>query len=126
MKKQLIPMKRMKLPTQPLKSMFKQQEEFQKRFYNFKTMSPDQIVEYQRLMLTCISVEAMEAMDWTNWKPWRKTKEEFNRYEYLNELVDVMHFMINSAISVGCTDKEFARLFFNKGRENVRRQQKGY
>ena len=77
-------------------------------------------------MLTAIVVEAVEALNWLNWKPWKKTKQQFNRYEFLNELVDIQHFLVNAALGVGCSNLEFYELFLNKHLENLNRQKKGY
>lgn len=109
-----------------LSKMFRLQKEFQARFYDFNKMQPFELVEYQRLMLTCIIVESTEALDWLNWKPWKKTKEPFDRYEFINELVDIQHFLINVVLSTNCSSVEFGQLFANKHLENINRQKRGY
>lgn len=84
---------------------------------------------YLDSMLTHIIQETCEAREWTHFKHWKQyekkwTKQE--RYEFLNELIDVQHFLINAAIGVGCDHHEFTRLFFNKQKVNVDRQERGY
>jgi len=123
--KQLIPKIKVKLKESQLKDMFDKQLKFQKRFYELP-LPIKQATSYERLMLTCIIAEAIEALNWLNWKPWKKTKEEFNRYEFLNELIDIQHFLINAALGVGCTEQEFYKLFLNKHAENINRQERGY
>lgn len=126
-KKQRIPKRQaMKIPTNALAQMFMQQHCFQARFYDMQQMTKDERDKALQLMLHCIHAEAVEALEWLNWKPWKKKKQRFNRYEFLNELVDIQHFLINCAIMVGCSSREFAELFFNKGKENVARQNRGY
>ena len=124
--KQFIPDYKVKVPKVPLKAMFSQQRKFQAKFYNIGKMTQQEWTDYIRLMLTCVQVEAVEALNWVNWKPWKKTKHEFNREEYINELVDIQHFLINCALAVDCDHEEFTQAFFNKGKENIVRQEKGY
>lgn len=128
MEKQIIPNHEVDVPKLKLEEMFKLQTEFQSRFYDLKQIQKlEQTgLDYMKLMLLCIHSETSEALDWLNWKPWKQTKKEFNRYEFLNELVDAQHFLINAALGVGCTAEEFAALFFNKQYENVKRQQRSY
>ncbi len=109
-----------------LQKMFLSQIEFQKRFYNFKNMTRLEKDQYLILMILSIKVESTEALNWLNWKPWKKKKIEFNRYEFLNELVDIQHFLINAAIGVDCDYEEFADLFLNKNKENINRQENDY
>lgn len=123
---QLIPRSKVKVPKHKLEAMFLQQHCFQARFYNFKKMTPKKRQLYIQLMLHCVVVESVEALNWLNWKPWKQKKLKFDRYEFLNELVDIQHFLINAALAEGCTAEEFATLFFNKGKENINRQKRGY
>jgi len=123
---QLIPDHKVQVPDNPLKEMFVKQALFQERFYDFSTMTEKAKVEYIRLMLTCVNVESVEALGWLNWKPWKKTQVEFNRREFINEIVDIQHFLINVLLVVDCDEKEFCQAFFNKNHENVERQKKGY
>lgn len=123
---QKIPKRKVKVSNNPLQQMFSLQKSFQSRFYDFEKMSNKEKIEYIRLMLTCINVESVEALNWTNWKPWKKTEKRFNRYEFLNELIDIQHFLINTALSVNCDSNEFSMLFINKNKENINRQKKGY
>ena len=124
--KQIIPRNKVKVPKLKLEGMFKQQVKFQARFYDFDKMSHEEVEKYLQVMLQAVSVEAVEALNWLNWKPWKKTKIKFNRYKFINELVDIQHFIINCALAAGCDSHEFARLFFNKGKENINRQKRGY
>ena len=125
MEKQIIPKRNVKINKNYLKDMFKRQINFQKRFYDIP-IKKNKFNEYEKLMLTSIIVEAVEAIDWLNWKPWKKTKKKLNRYEFLNEIIDIQHFVINAAIGVGCESDEFYKLFINKNLENADRQKRGY
>lgn len=135
MKKQLIPMRRIKIPSKTIKEMFCRQLKFQSRFHDMnKIIDGSKLMNvetqsYIDLMLTCIIQEACEARDWTNFKPWKTYPKKWSlkkRREYLNEIIDIQHFVINACIAVGCDEKEFIKLFFNKQKENVIRQKVGY
>ena len=126
---QLIPEHNIEIPEKPLEEMFKRQKEFQARFYDFSDMTKEEWTEYVMLMLTCINVEQVEALNWlTNpsWKQWKSQIEPFNRKEFINELVDIQHFLINVLLAVDCNHEEFTNAFFNKNYENIKRQEKGY
>ena len=128
MNQQLIPRRKVRVPANPLKSMFKSQLKFQKRFYCFEQLTKQERTTYLFKMLTCINVEQVEALEWLtdpSWKDWKKKKTKFNRYEFINELVDIQHFLINCLLAVKCNETEFSKAFFNKNLENTKRQQKG-
>lgn len=127
--KQIIPDYDVIIPDNPLKEMFERQKKFQKRFYDLETMSRDERTKYMMMQLMCINVEQVEALNWLtepSWKPWKKESTPFNRKEFINELVDVQHFLINALIAVDCDHEEFLKAFFNKNHENVVRQERGY
>ena len=123
---QRIPRRKVKLPSKKLEAMFTQQARFQNLFYDFKRMNKPDKDHYLQLMLQCIHVETVEALNWLNWKPWKKQQQPWNRYEFLNELIDIQHFLINCALACQCDSEEFTKLFLNKGKENLDRQQRGY
>ena len=123
---QLIPKRKIKVPKAKLEAMFRQQRRFQARFYRLSDMTVSERQAYLQLMLTCINVEQVEALNWLSWKPWRKQVVSFNRYEFINELVDIQHFLINCLLAVGCTPRQFTKQFLNKGKENVARQKRSY
>lgn len=136
MQRQSIPShKAVFIPKEPIKDMFQGQASFQKRFHNLEslvhgssTMTKD-TQAYLDSMLTHMIHETEEAREWTNFKGWAiypKTWSKRKRREFLNELVDVQHFLINACLGVGCDHEEFTQLFFNKQQENINRQKRGY
>ena len=42
------------------------------------------------------------------------------------EVVDMFHFAINFAVSIGMTGSEFFSMYLSKNQENHKRQQNGY
>lgn len=50
-----------------------------------------------------IVAELGEILEWTNWKPWKTRAEDLPNIEELRiELIDVLHFILNLFIDVGC------------------------
>ena len=69
--------------------------------------------------------ELHEALDEIGWKPWA-TSRHFNRQAYLEELIDAFHFLMSLWLTAQGTTEEWQRMYFEKWRENRRRQQDGY
>lgn len=70
--------------------------------------------------------EAGEALDEVAWKPWvPEGRGRVNRGLYLNELVDVGHFLGNLAVAVRCTDEEWEQRYTSKMYLNRQRQRAG-
>jgi len=74
--------------------------------------SPDKI---------CVAMlqEVSELLDETAWK-WWKTKEE-DRSKQLEELVDVIHFVLSFANMQGFTSKDLFNAYLKKNQVNVER-----
>jgi len=71
--------------------------------------------------------ELGEVLDTTGWKQWKKTGYgEVDRKQYIDELADVILFVLNLAIVQRVTGAELAQAIFNKWRLNARRQRQGY
>jgi hypothetical protein len=71
-------------------------------------------VAFIRNMTLGLIVEATEALNEVKaWKWWRSS-ERFDREAYIEELVDVMHFVGAMAVAVGVTDTEWAEAYAKK------------
>ena len=84
--------------------------------------------QFRNTMTMAAMVELSEFIMWTPWKPWKKNQPYGPKEikEAKLELVDVMHFLTNLALSMGMTSQEFHSLFIEKNKENHYRQDKGY
>jgi hypothetical protein len=76
--------------------------------------------------------ELHEMLGEVGWKPWA-TSRHFNRQQYLGELVDAFHFLMNLILVARGEEQstkelgaEFSRLYKQKRIVNMRRQEKGY
>jgi len=106
-----------------------QQETFGVDFEVFAA-APEKLTAYTTMNLNAAFLELAEAQAETPWKPWATVdKEEVwvrNRDKFVGELVDVLFFLGNSLIAVGCTDEELATRYAEKMQVNVDRQLGGY
>lgn len=99
--------------------------------FRFSEMSPDQLINYIRDQHQAAVMELGEALDEVSWKPWAQGSW-IHRDEFMNELVDVLHFWLNMALAIGgkATARELADEIFTrfalKNRTNARRQVDGY
>lgn len=81
--------------------------------------------EFVRRMVLGLMTEATEALNEVGWK-WWSAKDHFNRDKFLEELVDVVHFVGGLAAMAGCTDEEWRAIYAAKSAVNRSRQQEGY
>lgn len=95
-------------------------------------LPPKEFIAWTRNMVLGLIVEATEALgevkDWRWWKSAPDKEDRFSentRALFLEELVDITHFVGALAISVGCTDEEWARIYAEKSETNRDRQRYG-
>lgn len=69
--------------------------------------------------------EISEALQEVSWKPWAKD-DYINAKEFVGELVDAFHFLMNLALIVDPTGDAFVEAYFKKAEVNANRQAKGY
>ena len=76
-------------------------------------------------LATAIVHEAIELQNLTNWKWWKKSKE-FDKALAKEEIVDILHFVVQASIELGMTPTEILDEYRKKNRINIERQEKGY
>lgn len=115
--------------------------------YKFKDMTLKEIVDFWFMNKHAMDDEQSEMFDALGgvhdgignavWKPWKadnaftknmgmENLSERDRKELLMEIVDMFHFFMNYAVSVGFNGSDIANAYVAKNEENVRRQQEGY
>jgi dimeric dUTPase (all-alpha-NTP-PPase superfamily) len=72
-----------------------------------------------------MSHEVHELQNLTNWKWWKKDAE-FDEEAAKEELIDILHFVIHTAIVLGMTSKDFLDEYNRKMEINKQRQKDGY
>jgi len=79
-------------------------------------LGPDEKVEFVRKMVLGLFMEAAEVLGVVkSWKWWRVgNAAEFDRDHYMEELVDVVHFVGALAVMAGISDLEWAEAYAAK------------
>jgi dimeric dUTPase (all-alpha-NTP-PPase superfamily) len=91
-------------------------------------LSGDDLVEFVRWNVLAATDELHEALNvLSGWKPWSDAEPAIaDRDAYVEELVDVMHFVGNLLLAAGVTDRELEQAYDEKARKNAERQEEGY
>tara|TARA_Y100000389_G_scaffold204849_1_gene260161 strand:- start:20695 stop:21162 length:468 start_codon:yes stop_codon:yes gene_type:complete len=115
--------------------------------FNFENMNLREVMNFWHVNTHSLVDEIHEATDALGgikdgsgnavWKYWKK---DFTKYDTLKfgdlsksdqieckfEIVDMLHFFMNYAISIGMTSSEMFNMFMSKNKENRDRQKRGY
>ena len=115
--------------------------------FDFGNMSLKELMEFWHVNNHAMIDEMHEATDALGgiqdssgnaiWKYWKKhhSKYQYMKFEDLSisdqleckfEIVDMLHFFLNYAISVGMTPPELYNMYMAKNKENRNRQATGY
>jgi len=109
-----------------LADIFKHQLDLQvQRFRDPSQMARDDALEFILWNVVACTDELHEALNEVGWKPWASARH-INRNEYVGELIDAMHFIVNLCLVVGVTPEEFHARYLSKNEKNHRRQLEGY
>jgi len=114
--------------------------------YDFQSMSLREIMEFWHMNNHAMIDEIHEATDALGgiseggnaiWKKWKKAYPEYSNKKFSDlsledqleckfEIVDMLHFFMNYAASIGMTSKEMYNMYMSKNKENRDRQKRGY
>jgi hypothetical protein len=115
--------------------------------YNFQDMTLRDLMTFWHMNNHAMIDEIHEATDALGgikdgagnaiWKRWKQAHESFSDKKFSDlsesdqleckfEIVDILHFFMNYAISVGMTPQEMYNMYMSKNEENRARQQRGY
>lgn len=132
-----------------LKDIMEHQKEMQEKTYGikFSDMSIKEIMEFWHVNNHSLIDEMHEMTDALGgikdgdgnavWKYWKKAHKKYeylkiedlsdnDRKELYMEWVDMLHFFMNYAASIGLDAKTAYNYYFAKAEENKRRQREGY
>jgi dimeric dUTPase (all-alpha-NTP-PPase superfamily) len=70
--------------------------------------------------------EACELQNLTNWKWWKQTKKEFDVGKAKEELIDIVHFVLDVALVLGMSAEDIYREYIKKNKINLERLKNGY
>jgi len=72
--------------------------------------------------LTCMSNEVEEARRELPWKHWKTYKDyKFNRTHFIEETIDIFHFLLEIWVFLGLTSDEIYTEYFKKLKVNLKR-----
>lgn len=115
--------------------------------YDFENMSLREVMNFWHMNNHALIDEIHEATDALGgikdgsgnaiWKRWKKDYSSFENKKFSDlsledqleckfEIVDMLHFFMNYAASIGMTSQEMYNMYMSKNEENRNRQKKGY
>ena len=115
--------------------------------WNFENMTLREIMNFWHVNTHSLIDEIHEATDSLGgvkdgsgnaiWKYWKKDFSKYANMKFSDlspadqleckfEIVDMLHFFMNYAISIGMTPQELYNMYMSKNRENRDRQARGY
>ena len=114
--------------------IFKHQKALQKKLgiYDKINQDPKMRQQYINQMILALHEEATEIMRETAYKNpeympfgWKKG-QKFNEENFKDEIIDIIHFVMNLCIISGMTSEEIFERYIGKNKENHVRQENGY
>ena len=115
--------------------------------YDFEKMSLRQVMNFWAMNTHALIDEVHEATDALGgikdgdgsaiWKRWKKAHNKYSDMQFSDlseadqleckfEIVDMLHFFMNYAASIGMTSQEMYNMYMSKNKENRERQKRGY
>jgi len=115
--------------------------------YDFSQMTLREIMSFWHMNTHALIDELHEATDALGgikdgngnaiWKYWKKDYSKYENMKFSDlsendqieckfEIIDILHFFLNMAISIGMTPQEMFNMYMSKNQENRDRQTRGY
>lgn len=114
--------------------------------YDFANMSLREIMDFWHMNSHSLIDEIHEATDALGgissggsaiWKRWKKDHSKYSDLKFSDlssedqleckfEIIDILHFFMNMAASIGMTPQEMYNMYMSKNEENRRRQANNY
>ena len=110
--------------------------------YDFKNMNLRELMGFWHMNNHAMIDEIHEATDALGgikdhgasaiWKKWKKLYSSYSDMKFSDqleckfEIIDMLHFYMNYAISIGMTSQEMYNMYMSKNKENRARQKQGY
>ncbi len=114
--------------------IYNEQYKFQKNFGILKKINKSSAMKQQYInqMILALHEEAVEIMRESPYKNpnyvpfgWKK-EQKFNIEKFKEEIIDIIHFVINLCIVVDMKPQEIYDKYLNKNKENHQRQKDNY
>lgn len=88
-------------------------------------LKTDYDTQFQKDMILGAIDELCECLREIPWKPWKK-KQEYHEERFKEEIVDLLHFLVNLSLSAGMSSDELFERYCNKNKINHERHDSGY
>lgn len=117
-----------------LTEMYNKQFNLQKKLGTIDKFNESQAMKQQFInqMILALHEEAVEIMRETAYKNpdyvpfgWKK-HQEFNNEKFQEEIIDIIHFVLNLAIVSGMSPNEIFNKYMEKNKENANRKENNY
>ncbi len=109
-----------------MSEMFALQKQLNKRIgVDTDNMNDEDKIKWVLNYTRALSQESAELIDSVPWKWWAKY-QEFDKKNAKVEIVDMFHFLISLAQTVGLTSDDVYELYTKKNKINHERQDSGY
>jgi len=117
-----------------LDKIFEKQYELQLKLGTIDKInsSPQMRQQFINQMILALHEEAVEIMRETSYKNpeyvpfgWKKNQHE-NTEKFKEEIIDIIHFVLNLCIVSGMKPDEIFEKYMNKNKENGERKENGY
>lgn len=110
--------------------MVEKQKEFQKFLGNTIPKFTEDIYKKENIDNLTFQILAMfdeisEALSCLPWKPW-KINQRLDINSFWEELMDILHFLINCCLFAGMSSEVIFAEFMKKNKKNWERQKNGY
>lgn len=125
-KKQLV-----EAADRPFVDYLRRQSDLQRQAYGLgvEGLTGDDALDFITWNVLAAQAELAEVLAEVCWKPWATYEEGQvfkDREKYIEELVDVAHFIANLLIVAGVDDEALSAAFVAKQAKNAARQETGY
>lgn len=111
--------------TNMLDQIVENQKRFASKFCDFDNLTLEEKQKWTKEYVVCMLDELSEVLGWINWKHWKKEKP-VNELEIKYELIDLLHFLIDTMLVWNMTAEDIFSMYRAKNWENHRRQNEGY
>ena len=106
--------------------MFEMQKKLNQRIgVDTDSFDKDEQVKWVLNYTRALGQEVAELVDSVPWKWWAKY-QEFDEHNAKVEVVDIFHFLISLAQTLGLTADDIYQSYLNKNKVNFERQESGY
>ena len=110
-----------------LEMIFKMQEELMLMLEKNKSHGTlEEKTQMSKSAILAGVAEMVEVLNEMNWKPWKKVKKQVNEKKIKEELIDVLHFVIELMIIWRVSPEDAFKAFTKKHLINMERQKGGY